>query len=153
MDENKEKKDFTTLLAESFKNCQNPPNYKEAVVAKVITIEPLNVFIESEKVNLVEGENLLIAEWFRFRCDIDKTTALSEGVPGDLENATGITETHSYTPNNPCNMPNAITYLAQAITKINTELLQLKCKLIPGDYVVVLPTEISEKYIVIDKVL
>lgn len=151
--EEKNQKSFTTLLAENFNNCKNPPNYKEAIIAAVVTLEPLSVHIDSEKNLLTEGENLLISEWFRFRCNIDKTTALSAGVPENLDSGKAITETHSYTPNNPCNMPSAISYLASAITKINTELLQLKCNLKKGDYVAICPTEISEKYIVIDKVL
>jgi len=150
---NKEKKDFTSLLVEQFKSCTNPPNYKEAIIAKVITVEPLSLHIDSDKTLLTEGENLLIAEGFRFRCNIDKTTALSQGVPSDLTSAKGVKETHSYTPNNACNMPNAISYLAEAIEKINTELLAYKCMLKQGDYVIICPTEISEKYIVIEKVL
>lgn len=148
----KEKNDFTALLANNFKNCQNPPNYKEAIVAKVITVEPLNVFIESEKITLKEGKNLLISEGFRFRCNIDKTTALSVGVLDDLESAKAVTEFHSY-GGAPCGMPNAIEDLANAITKINLELLAYKCDLKAGDYVIICPTEINEKYIAIEKVL
>lgn len=50
-------------------------------------------------------------------------------------------------------MPEAINYLASAITKLNTELLALKCKLEPGDKVLISSLEQTDLYILIDKVL
>lgn len=50
--------------------------------------------------------------------DIDKTEALSSGVPSDLSSARGVSETHSYGGAS-CNMPSAIDYVAQAIEKVD----------------------------------
>lgn len=149
----KKKLDYSTLLSNEFKKRNNPTDFKEGIFATVTQIEPVVLACENAQIQLTEGDNLYISEWFRLRCNIDKTTALSEGVPSDLEAGKAVTETHSYTPNNPCNMPSAIADLANAITKINTEILQLKCDLKIGDKVVVLPLDIDSKYILIDKIL
>ena len=50
-------------------------------------------------------------------------------------------------------MPSAIGYLATAISKINTELLALKCNLAIGDYVTVASLEETDKYVLLDKVI
>lgn len=147
----KEKNDFISQLHEQFKGCANPPNYKEAIIAKVVTAEPLSLHIDGEKNLLIEGENLLISEGFRFRCNIDKTTALSVDVVNALNSANSINIQH--TNGSSCVTNGAIDYLITAITKINSELLAYKCDLKIGDYVIICPTEISEKYIVIEKVL
>lgn len=147
------KHDFAKMLAKELKDRNNPIDFKEGIFAIVKQVEPVVLSCEDGQIQLIENDNLFISEWFRFRCNINKTTALSAGVPEDLESAQGVTETHSYTPNNPCNMPNAISYLASAITKINTEFLQLKCDLKIGDKVVVLPLDIDSKYILLDKIL
>lgn len=150
----REKKlDLATTLANELKKRNNPTDLKEGIFATVVQVEPVILHCENAQITLSEGDNLYISEWFRFRCNIDKTTALSAGVPNDLTSAKGVSETHSYTPNNPCNMPNAISYLANAITKMNTELLQLKCDLKVGDKVVVYPLNADCKYILDDKIL
>ena len=150
----KQKKEgLAELLAKQLRDRDNPTDLKEGIFATVKQLEPIILSCENAQILLTENDNLFISEWFRFRCNIDKTTALSAGVPDDLISAKGVTETHSYTPHAACNMPSAISYLAEAITKINTELFQLKCDLKVGDKVVVLPLDIDCKYILLDKIL
>lgn len=50
-------------------------------------------------------------------------------------------------------MPQAIEKLAQAIEKVNTELLQLKCDLKIGDLVAIASLEQLDMYILTDKVI
>ena len=146
------KPDLIKILAGKFKENQNPTDLKPSIIGIVKQLEPLIISINDGAVLLTEGDELFISEWFRFRCNIDKTGALSSDVPSSLESATGITETHSYTETL-CNMPDAISYLADAITSINTELLALKCELALNDLVVITSLEQTDKYLLIDKVL
>lgn len=146
------KPDLADILVGELKKRDNPTDLKTGIIGVVKQLEPLVVSINEGAINLTENDNLLISEWFRFRCNINKTEALSSGVPEDLSNAEAVTETHSYT-GSPCNMPSAISYLAAAITKVNTELLALKCVLAVGDKVIISSLEQTDLYIVIDKVL
>lgn len=146
-------KDFFKFLAKEIKNRDNPKDLKEICFGFVAAIEPLTVQTNGGAFSFVEGDNLFISEQFRQRCDIDKTTALSSDVPDLLDKARQIIETHSYTGSS-CNMPNAIDKLAQAIGKVNTELLQLKCNLTVGDKVILAPlADMHGCYILIDKVI
>ena len=165
MDNNKY--DLAKILKFELKQRNNPTDLKAVNIGVVEQLSPLTVSISESKILLEENEELIISEWFRFRCNIDKTSKLSSGVLTDLlasstnfTSATGITETHSYTPNLPCEIPSAITFLANAITntnnaitKINNEILALKCNLKKGDLVVVGSLEQTDKYILLDKVL
>ena len=145
-------KNIIDVLKNSLNNCQNPTDLKPSIIGKVVQLSPVIVSISEGKILLEENNELFISEWFRFRCNIDKTEALSSGVPSDLSSARGITETHSYGGAS-CNMPSAIDYVAQAIEKVTSELLALKCDLKLGDYVVLGSLEQLDKYILIDKVL
>lgn len=144
--------DLAQLVASELKKRNNPTDLKASIIGVVKQLSPLIVSIQDGAFLLTENDNLYVSEWFRFRCNIDQTGALSSDVPSSLESAKGVTETHSYT-GSPCNMPDAISYLADAITSINTELLALKCNLALGDKVVISSLEQTDIYIVIDKVL
>lgn len=146
------KPDFIKDLAKSLKERDNPTDLKPSLIGVVKQLEPVIVSVYEGAVLLTEGDNLLVSEWFRFRCNIDKTSALSSDVPASLENARAVKETHSYT-GTPCNMPDAIGFLADAITSINTELLALKCDLQLGDKVVLTSLEQTDVYLLVDKVL
>ncbi len=147
-----QKTDLARVLKGALKECQNPTDLKAVNIAKVVKLEPLTVSLYEGKVLLREGFELYISEWFRFRCNIDKTSALSSDVPSKLESAKAITETHSFI-SSACLMPNAITYLADAISAVNAEVLALKCDLKLNDYVAVGSLEQTDRYILIDKVL
>lgn len=146
------KADFIKDLAKSLKDRDNPTDLKPSLIGIVKQLEPVIVATDEGAILLTENDNLLISEWFRFRCNIDKTSALSSDVPSSVENAKAVSETHSYT-GTACVMPNAISFLADAITSINTELLALKCDLKLGDKVVLSSLEQTDTYILIDKVL
>ena len=141
-----------TVLKSALIERNNPLDMTEIVIGKVEQLSPIIVSINETKTLLEENEELFISEWFRFRCDIDKTSKLSGGVPSDLSSARGVTETHSYGGAS-CNMPSAIDYVAKAIEKVTSELLALKCDLKKGDLVVLGSLEQLDKYILIDKVL
>jgi len=146
------KQDLTTILKTALTERNNPTDLKEIHIGKVEQVSPVIASISEGKIQLEENDELIISEWFRFRCNIDKTTLLSSGVPDDLGNARGISETHSYTGAS-CNMPSAVEYLAQAIEKVTGELLALKCDLKVGDLVVIGSLEQLDKYVLLDKVL
>lgn len=101
---------------------------------------------------LTEDDELYISEFFRLRCNIDKTGVLSSSVPSDTDSAEQVKETHSYTGAD-CVMPNAISYLASAILGVRDELLALKCNLQIGDHVLIASLEQKDRYILVDKVL
>lgn len=161
---------FVEILLKEFKKRDNPVDLKSSIIGKVVQVNPVIVQIEDGKILLTEGEELEISEWFRFRCNIDSASrcnrtavtptgsttnsegVLSSSVPKNLENAKNVSETHSE-GGAPCNIPNAISFLAEAINAINTELLALKCNLQKGDYVTVASLDETDKYILIDKVL
>ena len=144
--------DLTNVLKEALKSRNNPTDLKAINIAKVVKLEPLTVSLYEDKVFLREGNELFISEWFRFRCNIDKDGTLSSVVPDNLQTAKNITETHSFT-GSPCSLPDAISYLASAISGVNNELFALRCDLKLGDYVAVGSLEQTDKYILIDKVL
>ena len=138
-------------IADEFKKRDNPKEFKPSE-AIVISLDPVVVSISDGKIKLTENKDLIISEWFKKRWDIDKTTALSAGVPSLLNQADAVTETHSY-GGAPCVMPSAIDYLVQAITKINTELMQLKLDLKINDKVIIVPSSQEDIFFLIDKVL
>lgn len=146
------KPDFTSLLAQQFKNCRNPADLKPALTGTVAQLDPVIVSINEGAILLTEGVDLYISEFFRLRCNIDSAGALSSDVPSSLDSAKSVTETHSYT-GTACTMPDAIAYLASAIESVNNELLALKCELAVGDYVVIASLEQTDMYLLIDKVL
>lgn len=143
---------LAAFLANELKARNNPTDMKAGLVGYVTKLNPLTVSIDNGQTILTEGEQLIISEWFRIRCEIDKTSDLSEGVAADLTSARGVSETHSY-GGAPCSMPSAIDYLASAVEKINTELLKHKCDLKVGDMLILQSTNINDRYFVIDKVL
>lgn len=145
-------KNIVEVLKNSINNCKNPTDLKPSIIGKVVQLSPVIVSINEGKILLEENEELFISEWFRFRCNIDKTSKLSGGVPSDLSSARGVSETHSYSGAS-CNMPSAIDYVAKAIEKVTAELLALKCDLKTGDLVVLGSLEQLDKYILLDKVL
>ena len=146
------KVDLTNVLKGALKLRNNPKDLKAVNIATVVKLEPLTVSLYEGKVLLRENEELFISEWFRFRCNIDKTKVLSQTVGEKLESAKGVSETHSQS-GSPCSMPDAVSYLADAISGINSELLALKCDLKLGDYVAVGSLEQTDRYILLDKVL
>lgn len=149
----KKDKNFFKFLAKEIKNRDNPTDLKQNVIGFVTNIEPLTVSTDGDSFVFIDGEDLFVSEQFRLRCKIDETTALSSDVPNLLNKAKQVTETHS-NGGSPCNMPQAIEKLAQAIEKVNTELLQLKCDLKVGDKVVLAPlNDMHGAYIVLDKIL
>jgi len=148
----KHEENLINILKNELKSRNNPLDLKPVYVGKVIGLSPVEVEIFDGKVILTEGDDLFISEQFRLRCEIDKTTALSSDVPNLLESAKQITETHSYT-GSPCDMPTAIDKLSQAIEKVNTELLQLKCDLKIGDFVAIASLEQLDRYLLTDKVI
>lgn len=75
------KPDFTKILAAKLKTCQNPTDLKPALIGVVKQLDPVVVALEDGAILLTEGMELLISQWFRFRCNIDKTEALSSDVP------------------------------------------------------------------------
>ena len=109
-------------------------------------------FFCRRKTLLEEDVELFISEWFRLRCNIDSTNALSSGVLEDLNNAKSIVETHS-NGGAACQMPKAIEHLANAIKKIDDEILSLKCVLKIDDLVIVGSCEQTDKYVLLDKLL
>lgn len=160
------KNNFIVDLAKNLKARDNPVDLKASIVGVVRQVSPVVVSIAEDIILLREGSTLFISEWFRFRCNIDKTKALSSLVFGDRENsasnnanANQVEETHSST-GSPCSMPNAISllatsidFLSDAILQINTELLQLKCELKVGDYVLIASLEQENRYVLLDKIL
>lgn len=144
--------DFFRNMVREFDKRNNPSDLKPILVGEIARLNPLTVSIDEGACLLVENDQLEISEAFRFRCNIDAGSKLSSGVVSDLSNAQGVSETHSYT-GAPCSMPSAIASLAGAISKINTELLNLKCNLKVGDFVAVGSLEQEDKYILIDKIL
>lgn len=149
---NKKEDSFIDVISKELSKRNNPTDLKASIIGKIVSLEPLTVQIAEGNILLVEGEELEISEWFRFRCDIDKNLTLSETVTQNVESAKNVTETHSYS-GTVCNMPQAISYLADAILGVRDELLALKCNLQYGDYVVVSSLEETDRYILIDKVL
>lgn len=149
---NKKEETIIDVLQNEFSKRNNPKDLKPAIIGKVVELQPLTVQISDGNILLIEGEELEIAEWFRFRCNIDSTGVLSETVPSDTNNAESISETHSYTGSQ-CQMPGAISSLASAILGVRDELLKLKCVLEIGNYVIINSLEETNRYILIDKVL
>lgn len=143
---------FPEILSKELNKRNNPCDLKSIIIGKVAQISPIIVQIEDGKILLSEGGELEISEWFRFRCSIDSEGGLSSNVPEALKNAKSITETHSQ-GGAQCQMKDAISYLAEAINTINTELLALKCNLKKGDYVSIGSLEEDDKYILLDKIL
>lgn len=145
-------KDFFGVLADELRGRDNPTDLKSAIIGQVEQLSPIIVSYADGRIMLTENEELYISEFFRFRCDIDKTGVLSSQVPSDTDNAESIKETHSYTGAD-CVMPNAISYLASAILGVRDELLNLKCTLQVGDKVLLASLDAKDRYILIDKVL
>lgn len=153
MDFQKKDKNFFKYLAKEIKARDNPADLKEVVIGFVTSIEPVTVTTDGGAFTFLENINLIISEQFRLRCEIDKTSALSSDVPNLLNEAKQVTETHSY-GGSPCNMPQAIEKLANAIDKVKTEVLQLKCDLQIGDKVILAPLQdMHGTYVLIDKVI
>lgn len=153
MEVGEEQKNFFNLLADNLKKRDNPKDLKSGIIARVEKIDPLVIVSYADgKIMLTENEELLISEFFRLRCNIDKTGVLSSSVPKNTDNAEAISETHSYT-GSPCQMPDAISYLAGAILGVRDELLALKCNLQIGDHVLIASLEQKDRFVLIDKIL
>jgi len=144
--------DFFQKIARLMQERNNPADLKPSIIGKVVKLDPLTIQIEDGKVLLVENEELEISEWFRFRCNIDKTGALSSDIPSFLNSAKNIQEVHSQ-GGAACNMSKAINYLCNAVNAITNELLSLKCTLQLDDYVSIASLEELNKYILTDKVI
>lgn len=138
------------VLQSELKKRNNPNDLKSANIAKVVALEPLTISIFEGKVLLIENEDFYISEWFIYRRNIDKTFSLSSTVPSLLTSAKSVQEVHSAGP--PCTMPEAISFLADAIENVKNELYALKCDLKIGDSVIICALEQTDKYILIDKV-
>ena len=148
-----EQKDFFNLVADEFKKRNNLTDLKSAILAKVEQITPLVIvsFADS-KIMLTENDELYISEFFRLRCNIDKTGMLSSTVPSETDSAKSIQEVHSYGGAS-CQMPTAVEHIVNAILGIKTELLNLKCNLQVGDHVIIVSLEQKDRYLLVDKVL
>ena len=142
---------FFKRIATALKDRENPTDLKPCLIYKVVELNPITLQSSDESVLLVENEELQISEWFSFRCNIDKTGALSKTVPNELQTAEQVQETHSFN-SSPCDMPTAIEDLASAIQSVCSELLNLKCNLQIGDFVIVASLEETDKFILVDKV-
>ena len=94
---NKKEETIIDVLHREFTKRNNPSDLKPAIIGKVVELQPLTVQISNENILLIEGGDLEIAEWFRFRCNIDSTGMLSSTVTSKTDSAQAITETHSYT--------------------------------------------------------
>ena len=154
------------VLAKELEKRNNPTDMKTSIIGKVVQLNPVIVAINEGLILLKEGDQLEISEWFRFRCNINKTDSLSSSVPDklsssndDCSSAENVSEIHSYTGSD-CNMPDAIKSLSSAIQStnealllVNGELLALKCILEVGDFVAVASLEEYGKYVLLDKVL
>lgn len=149
---NNQNNDIVDVLKSKLKERNNPADLKSIIIGKVVQLEPVIVSVYEGKVLLEENDELYISEWFRFRCNIDKTQRLTSDVPNELTSAQEVGETHSFT-GAPCTMPNAISHLVNAIDCINAEVLALKCNLKRGDLVAVGSLEQLDRYILLDKVL
>lgn len=148
----KHEDNLINVLKGALKGRDNPIDLKPVYIGKIVNLSPIKVSIFDGKVILTEDDDLYISEQFRLRCNIDKTSALSSDVPNLLEQAKQVTETHSAS-GSPCNMPQAIDFLAQAITKVSTEILNLKCDLKFGDKVILAPLQdMHGAYVLIDKI-
>ena len=91
-----EQKDFFNLVADEFKKRNNPTDLKSAILAKVEQITPLVIVSFADgKIMLTENDELYISEFFRLRCNIDKTGMLSSTVPSETDSAKSIQEVHS----------------------------------------------------------
>ena len=143
--------DFFKRLGNLLKERNNPTDLKASIIGKVVQLEPIIDQIEDGLPLLEEDEELEISEWFRFRCNIDKNSELSGTVPNLLQSAKQIQEVHS-NGGAACNMSTAVQYLANAIETVSSCLLNLKCDLKQGDFVIVSSLEETNKYILIDKV-
>lgn len=152
MAENINKNDITQVLKLALKTRNNPKDLKAIHIGKVVLLSPLMISMNEGKTLLEENVELFISEWFRFRCNIDSTSALSSDVLENLNNAKSVMETHS-NGGTACQMPNAINYLATAIQKIDIELLALKCILKVDDLVIIGSCEQTDKYVLLDKLL
>ena len=148
----KKEDDLINVLKNELSNRNNPIDLKPVYIGKIINLSPIQAAVFDGKVILTENDDLLISEQFRLRCNIDKTSILSSDIPDLLEQAKQITETHS-SSGTPCNMPTAVEKLANAIDKVKTELLQLKCDLTIGDHVAIASLKQLDRYILIDKVI
>ncbi len=159
--------DLTTILKQALNSRNNPKDFKAIHIGKVINLNPLTVSIYEGKVQLKENVDMYISEFFRFRCNINKTSELTTQFENDITlstqnctSAEGVSEIHSFTPNLPCTMPSAIAYLStaiqntnNAIKRVNKELLELKCDLKIGDLVELGSLEQTDRFILLDKVL
>lgn len=140
-------------FAKKFKERDNPPDLKEGLIGVVVSLSPLTVSIENGQVILTQNDQLIISEWFQKRWDIDKTMALSVDVLSLLgaTSSSIATAIHSYTGTS-CSVIGVVDKLNQAITKINAELFALKLDLKLKDKIILLPSDVADKYFVIDKV-
>jgi hypothetical protein len=147
----KHEDNLINVLKGALKGRDNPIDLKPVYIGKIVNLSPIKVSIFDGKVILTEDDDLYISEQFRLRCEIDKTFDLSLNVPNLLTQAMSVQEIHSFTQL-PCNIPQAIEFLAQAITKVSTEVLNLKCDLKIGDFVAVASLEQLDVYLLTDKV-
>lgn len=148
-----EQKNFFDIMADEFKKRNNPTDLKSAILARVEQITPLVIVSFADgKIMLTENDELYISEFFRLRCNIDKTGMLSSTVPSETDSAKAIQEVHS-NGGASCQMPTAVEHLVNAILGIKNELLNLKCDLQIGDHVVIVSLEQKDRYLLVDKVL
>lgn len=143
---------LSTIISRELIKRNNPIDLKPALIGQIAALEPICVSVEDSQILHTEGDNLYISQWFRFRCDIDKTKVLSSDIPDFLDDAASIKEVHSAN-GSACSMPSAVNYLINAINGINSELLKLKCDLKIGDLVWLQSMESNNGYLLVDKVL
>ena len=138
---------FFDKLANRIKNNENPSDLKPCIIGKVVKLEPITVQIECERILLTEGDELIVSEWFTFRKNIDKTSALSN-VPNKL--TTALSSGACTAPG--CTISTVLSNICTEIKNINAELKQLKLDLQLNDLVLIGSLEETDKYILIDKV-
>ena len=156
---NKKDYNISRILKDELMKRNNPKDLKSIHLGLITKVSPVTVTIYDGKVVLSEGDNLYISEWFRFRCNINKTGKITDKLQEsqqNCDNAKQIKEIHSY-GGAECNMPNAISFLATAIEATNfiieNEFLPLKCNLQLNDYVIIGSLEQLDKFILLDKLI
>lgn len=68
MSNKKKEETFIDFFKTELNKRNNPTDLKPSIIGKIVVLNPLTVQITEERVLLVEGENLEISEWFKFRC-------------------------------------------------------------------------------------
>lgn len=136
------------VLKNELQKRNNPTDLKANIIGKVVQLEPIIVSISDGHVLLKENDHLEISEWFRFRCNIDKTKSFTNSVSTAVDGANSLT-----CGGEGCNIGTSVSNIITALQDVSNALNALKCNLALGDYVTVASLEETDKYVLLDKVL